>query len=121
MKRIAVAALERLLLVVFVACLFVFVLLSTGCRSTCPPCEPEIRYESVPMIVTRGIEIEPLPTIELPEYPPHPGPDATPDERKEWAIRVAEVARLREAILIARDVAWLHKIETANEWEPPVP
>ena len=87
-----------------------------ACESSrvCPPSEPVYRWKEVPRPYPVVIRFEPLPDMVLPDYPLHPGPEATEEELKEWALEVKRVGKEREALQAARIKAL--EIREATLW-----
>ena len=104
------------------------VLTAWGCTFFCPKatCEPEIRFERVDVPVYVGVRITLPDCPELPELPPFPGPDATPEQKKEWAVTVGEIRDSKDALNEACIDALTLMISTVNDhadmideaWEP---
>lgn len=89
----------------------IFVLaISYGCKSTCVP---EIVYQDVDRPQPCIVEVSPLPEMWLPFYPPF-----DPEDPKEWALQVEQIAKQREALLKARVEALNYQITEHNRLEP---
>lgn len=75
-----------------------------ACESSrvCPPSEPIYRWKEVPKPYPVVLKFAPLPPLVLPEYPERPGPDATEEEMKAWALELEKVTRQRSAMRAAR-------------------
>ncbi len=75
-----------------------------ACESTrvCPPNEPIYEFKEIPKPYPVVLRFKPLPPLVLPDYPEHPGPEATEQERKDWGLEVERVAKEREALRVAR-------------------
>lgn len=69
----------------------------TGCRSA--RCEPEIRIVEKLVPVITPIDAEVPECKELPPYPAWPGDDASDDDKKAWALGVAQVNEERFTLL----------------------
>jgi len=94
---------------------FILVIVGLGCASTVPPvCVPEVitREVLVPITVWNTAEI--LPELHLPTYPLHPSSTATNEEKKDWAIAVADVTLKREVLLKARVEALTIQLEATR-------
>lgn len=102
---------QILFLVALVIVIFGLALALGGCRST--PAIPQIEYQEVAVPQPCVVGIEPLKTLELPQYPPF-----DPNDPKEWALQVEKVAKQREAMLQARVNALTFKIDEHNKLEP---
>lgn len=93
---------------------------TVSCTSSrvCPPNEPVYVWKEIPKPYPVVIKIEELGDVVLPEYPAHPGPEASEEALKSWALDVRRVAKQREEILLARIKADRLLIETNNRFEP---
>ena len=84
-------------------CLPIVFAVSLGCAANPPPiCIPEVITREVLVPVTVWNNAEHLPELHLPTYFPHPGEAATNEEKKAWAISIADTALKREALQEAR-------------------
>ncbi|MHC4371000.1 MAG: hypothetical protein ACYSW8_25605 [Planctomycetota bacterium] len=81
-------------------------LLACGSTRASPPNEPEFYFKEVPKPYPVVLKFAPLPPLVLPDYPPHPGPDAGEAELKEWSLEVERVTAERAALRIARIEAY---------------
>jgi len=73
-----------------------------GSSRGCPPSEPIYKWKEVPRPYPVVLKFAPLPPLELPEYPPHPGHDADEEEMKAWSQEVKRVYEERQAMKDAR-------------------
>jgi len=77
--------------------------LAFGCASTDDQCIPKIITQKVLVPVTAN-RVPPavLPDLSLFPLPLYPGKNATIEEKKAWAVAVAEAVLLRESQLLSR-------------------
>jgi len=100
-------------------------LLACESARVCPPSEPIYKWKEVPKPYPVVLKFAPLPPLVLPEDPVHPGPDATEEELKEWALEVERVDAERDALKDARIKAleererMLQTLEETVTVEPP--
>lgn len=77
-------------------------LLACGSTRVCPPNEPIYKWKDNPKPYPVVLKFAPLPPLVLPEYPERPGPDATEEGQKAWALEVERVDKERDALKDAR-------------------
>jgi hypothetical protein len=87
-----------------------------ACESSrvCPPSEPIYKWKEIPKPYPVVIRFEALPPLVLPDWPEHPGPEATEEELKEWALETEKVAKERDVLKSARIEAL--EIREATLW-----
>ena len=87
-----------------------------ACESSrvCPPSEPIYKWKEIPKPYAVVLRFEPLPPLVLPDWPEHPGLDATEVALKEWALEVERVGKERDALKSARIEAL--EIREATLW-----
>lgn len=75
-----------------------------ACESSrgCPPSEPIYKWKEIPKPYPVVLKFEPLPPLDLPDWPAHPGHDADEVEWKAWSQEVKRISAEREAMKDAR-------------------
>lgn len=74
------------------------ILLGSGC-SSCPPCEPVVKVETIKVPVTVYPHMDVPAPVPLPEWPEQPPEGAPPEAWKAWYADMAAVARERMELL----------------------
>ena len=104
--------------------------LAAACQSAPPPIpEPEIIIERYPQPILVGMKIEPLPPLELEDFPTIPpaveDPETQAANLKAWALEVNRIAKSNRAKRDARIRALELQVAAVNEFAnahpPPTP
>lgn len=96
------------------ACLLWFVLMTTGC---CHPGPPKIKIDKEYVPSPCVIQIQPLPPLALPAYPVYPE-GGSEEELKAWALTTRKVIKEREALLLGRIDGLESQVANHNALEP---
>jgi len=109
-------------LLILVIAIFGIAFCASGCATSksnvpCPePLGPKIINVDVPKPCI--IEIEPLPTADVPARPQYPGDDASDDDKEAWALLLGEAVEKSMKLFETRDDIWLQKVTEHNNALP---
>ena len=80
--------------------LLVYMIMSLGCATTCPPCQPTIETVEVEVPVYSCPEPPQMPALALPALPDPPIPEVDEEGLKSWYAQVASLVKAREKIFL---------------------